>query len=165
MSEWNLQNALMAYRSAVASMTAEDPDAEIEDVTGDSVADVEAALRRIVVKIQDAQDMATTARQRATEAGERARRFDARAARLKGVVMACMDAMGWRKREWAEATVSLRAPQLGVLITDEAALPEELVRVKVEPDKAAIKALLQQGVVVPGAVLANGMPSLIIKGT
>jgi len=165
MSEWNLQNALMAYRSAVASMVAEDPDAEIEDVTGDSVAEIEAALRRIVVKIQDAQDMAAVARQRATEAGERARRFDARVARLKGVVMACMDSMGWRKREWAEATVSLRAPQPGVLITDETALPEGFIRVTRAPDKEAIRTALKGGAAVPGAVLANGSPSLAIKGT
>lgn len=162
---WRLQNAMMALRSAAASMMDEDPDAELDlaDMP-EEVAAVESVCRRIVVKLQDAQDIAAQARARAAEAGERARRYDARVARYKGLLLAAFDAMGWRKQEFPEATVSLRAGQPGVVIMDETAIPEGFIRVKREPDKEAIRTALKAGETVDGAVLANGAPSVQIRG-
>jgi hypothetical protein len=47
-------------------------------------------------------------------------------------------------------------------ITDEKALPDDCFRVKREPDKALIKARLNRGEDIPGAVLVTAPPSLVI---
>jgi hypothetical protein len=47
-------------------------------------------------------------------------------------------------------------------ITDEKALPDDCFRTKREPDKALIKARLNRGDDIPGAVLVTAPPSLVI---
>jgi hypothetical protein len=47
-------------------------------------------------------------------------------------------------------------------ITDEKALPDDCWRTKREPDKALIKARLNRGDDIPGAVLTQAPPSLVI---
>jgi hypothetical protein len=47
-------------------------------------------------------------------------------------------------------------------ITDEKALPDDCFRTKREPDKALIKARLNRGDDIPGAVLVQTPPSLVI---
>jgi hypothetical protein len=47
-------------------------------------------------------------------------------------------------------------------ITDEKALPDDCFRTKREPDKALIKARLARGDDIPGAVLTQAPPSLVI---
>jgi hypothetical protein len=47
-------------------------------------------------------------------------------------------------------------------ITDEKALPNDCFRIKREPDKALIKARLNRGDDIPGAVLTQAPPSLVI---
>jgi hypothetical protein len=47
-------------------------------------------------------------------------------------------------------------------ITDQKALPDDCWRMKREPDKALIKARLNRGEDIPGAVLVTAPPSLVI---
>lgn len=164
-TEWKLQQAISALRGGIANMQAEDPEAviDIETEFPETVEEVEAAIRKIVARAQDAEDMADAARKRATEAGERARRFETRGKRYRGVIMGAMDAMNWRKKEFPEATVSLRAPQEGVEIIDETELPQGFVKVTRSPDKSAIRTALKAGETVPGAVLTPGLPGLMIR--
>lgn len=157
-TEWRLQMAVMALQSGLASMAEEDPDAMLPDAE----ADVDAILRAVIVKIQDAQDMANAAKTRAEEAGARVKRFQARADRYRGLILTAFDAMAWKKKEYPEATVSLRQGAAGVVITDESKLAPEYLRTTVAPDKTAIKADLVAGVVVEGAELGNGLPSISI---
>lgn len=164
-ADWKLQQAVMALRSGANAVLAEDPDAHLLDGVDlvDEVGAVEFAMRQIVRETQDAQDIAAAARHRATEAAERARRFEARALRYKGLLLAAMDAMGWRKKEWPEATVSLRAGQPNVIITDETQLPEIFIRIRLEPDKESLRAALKDGASIPGAALTNNLPSVQIR--
>ena len=158
-SEWQLQQAVMALQSGLAGMAAEDPDALLPEATGD----VDAALRAVIVKVQDAEGMADAAKQRATDAGIRAKRFQARADRYRGLILTAFDALGWIKREYPEATISLRQGKKGVFITNEKALAAEYLTTSTTPNKAAIKEALDVGVVVEGAEMANGMPSISIR--
>jgi len=163
-ADWKLQQALMALRSGANAILAEDEDAFLSfDELPDELAAVDKALCQVVRQVQDSDDMATAARYRATEATERARRFEARRDRYKGLILAAMDTMGWRKREYPEATISMRAPQPGVQIIDETELPEGFIKTKREPDKAAIRTALNNGLAVPGAVLSNGLPAVQIR--
>ena len=165
MSGWKLQQAISALHHGIEMMKSDDPDAII-DIDADfpeTVEAVEAAMRRIVQHLQDSEDAAEQAGKRATEAGERKRRFEARAKRYRGLLMGAMDAMGWRKKEWPEATVSLRAPQAGVDIIDETELPQGFVKITRTPDKTAIRAALTAGEIVPGAALTPGLPGLMVR--
>ncbi len=163
-ADWRLTSALTALYAGASRLREEDPDAEIELGDLDAAEDVESAARALIRAIQQADDMAGMAKKRADELTTRVKRFQDRSARYRGLLLSTFDAMGWKKREWPEATVTLRAGNPGVVVTDEAAIPEEYVRVTRSPDKPAIGADLKAGVVIPGAALANGMPSLQIRG-
>ncbi len=164
-ADWKLQQAVYALRSGAQSVLTEDPDADLSLMPelAEDMAALETAMRQLIRQTQNAQDIATCARQRASEANDRARRFEARAGRYKGLMLAAMDAMGWKKREWAEATISVRSGQPNVIITDENLLPQEFTRTKIEPDKESIRTALKTGETVPGAVLSNNLPSLQIR--
>ena len=158
-TEWRLQQAVIALQAGLAGMAQEDPDAVLAEDAGD----VDAIIRAVIVKIQDAQDMAEAAFSRAHDVTIRAKRFQARADRYRGLILTAFDALEWKKREYPEATVSLRQGSPGVVITDESKLAPEYLRTTVSPDKTAIKADLAAGVIVEGAELANGMPSISIR--
>lgn len=74
--------------------------------------------------------------------------------------------MNWaevRKVEMPIATLSIRAGQSRVIITDEARLPEQFVRIKREPDKHLIASHLKAGEPVDGAELSNSEPVLSVR--
>lgn len=93
----------------------------------------------------------------------RKRRFEARADARKKLVHAALDVSGLRKIERPAYTASIGASPVSVIITDDGAIPDNLVRVKREPDKTAIKKALQAGENVPGASLSNGGETLSIR--
>lgn len=70
-----------------------------------------------------------------------------------------------QKAERFRATVSIRPGSLSVLIVDEAEIPSQLMREKVTraPDKAAIKAQIEAGVEVPGAVIERGDDTVSVR--
>jgi uncharacterized secreted protein with C-terminal beta-propeller domain len=76
-----------------------------------------------------------------------------------------MQATGISKISCPLFSITLREPSDQVLITDEAAIPDEYVRVKtqVSPDKPAIAKALKEGKEIPGASLVKGSHGLIIK--
>lgn len=164
---YRLSQALAAIQSGLRQMAEEDGEISTDVAADfpDEAAALEEALQGVVTGYLGATELAKAAKARATDAAARAQRFDNRAARFKGIIQAAMHAMDWRKREWPEATVSLRAPQPGVQIIDETELPEAFVRIARSPDKEAIRAALKAGETVPGAALTNGMPGIQIRST
>ena len=84
---------------------------------------------------------------------ERAKAAKAKAESLKRYLT---DALAGQKFKTTRVQVTFRASQ-SVNITDEAALPQEYVRVKTEtaPDKTAIKEALKAGIAVTGAELVD----------
>lgn len=164
---WRLQQAIAALQAGVRAAVEEDGDLSL-DVAADLPEEAEAleqALRGVVASYQRDTELAAAAKAAAENAAARARRFADRAQRQKGIILAAMDAMAWRKKEWPEATVSLRAPQPGVQIIDDTLLPEAFVRIARSPDKETIRAALKAGNAVPGAVLTNGVPGIQIRSS
>ena len=76
-----------------------------------------------------------------------------------------MGEMGLTKLQAPDFTATLSAGRPKVTITDEAAIPADLSRVKREPNKTAILAALTAGREVPGAELANPQPVLTLRTT
>lgn len=87
------------------------------------------------------------------------RRIDA----LRLLAFKIMEAAALKSAELPEATLSIRAGQQKVIITDETQIPDALFKIKREPDKTAIKEKLKSGEVVAGAQLSNAEPSLTIR--
>jgi hypothetical protein len=70
-----------------------------------------------------------------------------------------------QKAERPLATVSIRPGSLSVRIVEEADIPSQLMREKITraPDKAEIKAQIEAGVEVPGAVLERGDETVSVR--
>ena len=90
-------------------------------------------------------------------------RHEARAERLRGLILWAMQEVGIPKHEAPDLTISVTKPRPGVVITNEGLLPFHCIKTVTSPDRAAIKAALEAGEEVPGAELQNGAPSLTIR--
>jgi len=98
-----------------------------------------------------------------TEMRERRDRYERRIEAARTLAFKLMQQAGVRKIVLPIATLSIRAGQPKVIITDEAALPAEYIRIRKEPDKIAIKEQLARGDHVPGAELSNAEPTLAVR--
>jgi len=90
-------------------------------------------------------------------------RYELRIEAARTLALKLMQQADVRKIELPIATLSIRAGQPRVIITDEAALPEHCIRTKREPDKVAIKEQLAGGQAVHGATLSNSEPTLAVR--
>lgn len=167
-SSYAIEQAMSAWQSARARLLADDPDlagdeAALSGLLGPESGDVKDILARLLRASQHAKDMAELAHEQAARIAARQKRYAARAEGLRGTAFAIMDAMGERRIELPDMTVTIRAGGVSCAITDADALPDEYVRITRAPDKAAILADLKQGVVIKGAELSNGLPSIQIR--
>jgi len=97
------------------------------------------------------------------EVRERQQRFEQRGEAMRAMAFKLMNAADVRKIELAQATLSIRAGQPKVIVTDEAALPPDCIRIRREPDKIAIKEHLARGEPVAGAELSNREDVLAVR--
>lgn len=169
MNPYRITQALAAIQSGLRQMAEEDGEISTDVAADfpDEAAALEDGVRGIIRDIQATAALAEAAKAQERNLTARRTRFEAREQRLRGVLMAVMDTMEWPKREWPEATVTLRKGAPGLVITDEAVLPDAFVAVKTvrTPMRKEIAAALKDGQEVAGAVLTNGMPQLSIRGT
>jgi len=90
-------------------------------------------------------------------------RFDRRQEAMRMLALKLLFAAGATKPiEFPEATYSIRNVPPSVVITNEAALPDAACKFKREPDRAAIKDMLQVGPI-EGACMSNGSKTLAIR--
>lgn len=119
----------------------------------DSLTEDLFAAETIIAAIKDRLDALTT----------RKRRIESQRDKIRDLMRDCMNIAGERKIVLPQATISLGAKSPKATITDESLLPDELMRVKREPDLRAIAERIKAGGCVSGAVLSNGGESLIIR--
>jgi hypothetical protein len=100
---------------------------------------------------------------RMANAKARRDRFEQRSDAVRQLMFKLMTHAGLRRVVLPEATLSIRAGQPRVIITDETLLPPDCVRVRTEPDKVAIKERLARGEPVPGATLSNSESVLSVR--
>ena len=165
-SAWQLESAIATFQACRARIQNEDADDTDPAMIGDAQAtedEVRAMLRRVIRAAIEAQAFADACAERMNDLAARRDRFKARADNLRMTAFAVMDALGDRKIVEPEFTASIGKPRLGLVITDETAIPDQYVRTTRTPDKAAIKAAIEQGNVVPGAEVANGMPTFSLR--
>lgn len=96
---------------------------------------------------------------------KRYKRLLALADAKRRVVLSAMDRAGIKRIDAPDLTITTGSSKPSVIITDEGALPDQFVRIKREPDKAALGKALADGVSIPGALLSNGGKHLIVRST
>lgn len=94
---------------------------------------------------------------------ERQARYEKQADAARAVIATLMDVAGLDKLALPVATLSLRSPQASVDVIDADALPQGFFETVRKPLRTEIKAALMAGETVPGATLALGETSLMVK--
>ena len=154
-----LYEVVQEYRAQLDALAELDLDAQTYADTLESMdGDLKDKLRAVIAYSLDLEIEATGAAAASKRMKERAESLDNRVKWLREYALRAMEATGLGEistDEWA-AKVAKKPPS--VVIADGIELPAEYVRttVKTEPDKAALKAALTAGAVVPGVSLVAG---------
>jgi len=141
----------------------DDFDAEAFLDTLDGETDAADIADRLLAELADAEAMAEAIRGQEADMKARRQRYDMRGEAFRRQLLNLLDAIGEKKIERPRATVSRRAGLPSVQITDEAAVPSQLCKTTVTPDKAAIKAQLMAGETVPGAQIVVGDDGVTVR--
>ena len=165
-SAWTIQ-AVMAIANATLERMAKDgtldtDEAALMEALRDAGADVDGLLVRLCRAGDEAKANRVAVDQRINALHARYDRYQRQLDEYRAAVNAILDSLGLSKWRHAEFTVSVSAGRPGVVVTDVDALPAEYVRVTKSPDKAAIKAAMEQGEVINGAEWQNPRPTLRI---
>lgn len=167
-SPYALEQAMSALLATRQRLLQEDPDLASDErlfsdmLEGES-GDAMDILHRVLRSAVYAEDMADAIGSRIDDLKVRHARFVGRSQALRGAAFAALDALGLPKLELPDLSASVRAGQPAVVITDEAALPDEMFRTTRAPNRTAIGEALRAGTEVPGAGLSNNLPSIQIR--
>lgn len=93
----------------------------------------------------------------------RAVRYKDKAEGLKSLIQMLMAEANVKKITLPEATISTVKPRTSVDVLDVDALPQGYFKTERKADKAAIKAAIETGELIPGAALVTGEPSITIR--
>lgn len=162
---WRLQQAIGALHGGIRSLLEQDADlgVDINEALPDEAAAVQDAIVGVLRASRDADAQADAAAAMEKDIADRKRRFVARKERLRGIAFAAMDALGIRKMELPDMTVSVAPGRASLQITDETAIPDQYWRVTRSLDRTLIAEELKHGVVIDGAELTNAAPNLTVR--
>lgn len=166
-SPFAVQRALTELHEAQERLLAIDPDIGADaKLLIDSLEGMTDGLE-VIDRLADA---AIAADLLAQATKEHAARVVARAARterqnkwLRDQIMAILQTLGIAKLQRPGYSATIQAGSPGVVITDETALPDALVRIRREPNKTAIGDVLKSGGTVTGAELRNAAVHLRLR--
>ena len=139
----------------------DDPDCLLDTLEGET--DVHEQLAELIRSANLDKAMAQGIKGLIDQLKDRAGWLSERHDKKCRVCLNYMADLGLKKVEAYDMTILRRPVQPGCVVTDETLLPEEFMRVKREPDKAAIRKALQDGQSVPGAQLGNQAEILHVK--
>ena len=166
-SAWTIQTVLAIAEGTLNRMEAEGvvttDEEELMAALREDGADVDTLLLRLARAQDEASKNAEAIGERMDALANRRERFKRQREEYRGAIYGILDVLGVTKWKHAEFSVSTSAAKPGVVVTDEAALPDEFVRISRSPDKSALAEALRSGQVVPGAELRNSLPTLTIR--
>lgn len=140
---------------------AEDDELRADTIEGET--DAYRVLGKIVAIERDANSMIAAINERAKELSARKERYNRRKDAMRALLLRLLKAADLSKVSLPEATVSVGKGRAGVEIIDETLLPDNVVKLKREPDRMAIKAALDAGQEVPGAALKVGNETITVR--
>lgn len=93
---------------------------------------------------------------------ERQARLSGGAQKMRGAILAVMQAAGRKRIAAPDMTINVLPGQPGVVVTDIDAVPEEFVKVEKSPRMREINAIIKSGGEVPGTAPRNPTPYLAV---
>lgn len=167
MSSHNLPAAVAAHNQLVERIRAAFPDADDETLAGsvESVTELDAAIVAVLRQAIEREAMADALAAMMKQMAERKKRLEDGASALRRAVLDAMLSVGWRKlpAPVPDFTVTVGNGTPKLVITDEAAIPFDLLEVVSKPNRAAIKDALKSGREVNGAAFGNAEQHLIVS--
>jgi hypothetical protein len=150
--------------AAIREVAEGDADALLDTLDGETdAADVARALVRLHVEVSG---LMVGAKAMKDHYARREKALIERDDAIRRELARLMDAVGERTLRLPEATVSVRQGRPELILPDDlSGLPDDLIRVKREADKVAIRNALDEGREVPGVMLGNAAPVLTIRST
>lgn len=171
-SAWKIMKALAAWKQAqdeLLTISLDDDEGELSGSLEQTLTDIDDVLERLNRAERHAGDMAQACEFRANLTRDRGARWAERRTKLRGIIQALMVELDMKRFERADLLVVVTKGRDGVIVTDEAKVPQEY---KVEHpatwsvDKrkllAALKSAGETGEVIEGAELRNGAPGLTV---
>ena len=154
-----LYECVAEYRAQLDALAELDLDAQTYADTLESMdGDLRDKLRAVIAYSLELEIEATGAAAASKRMKERAESLDNRVKWLREYALRAMEATGLGEISTDEWAAKVAKKPASVVIAEGVELPAEYVRttVKTEPDKAALKAALTAGTVVPGVSLVAG---------
>ena len=172
-SAWALERAMSIAMQAIATISEADPDtdeAAFLAIVRDAGVDVHGLMLRLCLAADEDGTNAEACKKREADTAARRQRFsrheEAKRAAIFGILQALPELFPDGKFKHALADASIRRGKDGIIVTDEAKLPDRFVKTEKTPMKAEIaEAILKDGEIVPGAEKRNGSPYLHLKTT
>jgi Gp157 protein len=126
--------------------------------------DMNDVLVRLVEEAITSKSLVIAITDRFDRLAERRARIRRRVDFLRGLILQIMQAANLKKIELPEVTLIQRASQPQIVgEVDADALPDDLVTIKREPNRTAIREALQAHRELPGLSLGNAPPSLQVN--
>lgn len=110
-----------------------------------SESNLDEALEGLISYEAEATAMAGAIATRIANLETRQKRYERRSQAAREVMRALLQTANVRKRELPEATVSLQAGRARTVVIDATAVPDELCRIKKEPDLTKIGKFIEAG--------------------
>lgn len=154
-----------AYREFAAAIRAEfgEDDELVADVL-EGETDFADVIGTLIEADAEAKAFAAACRELERSYRARAASYAARSEAIAGRIHQLLQSAGLRRFEHAAGSVSIRPTPRRVIVSAEPDdLPPEFQRLKVEADKVALKAALEDGREIPGAFLGNGGETIAIR--
>lgn len=144
------------------TLCGDDEEAFLDSLDGE--ADTTDAARRVLRWANEQEAQAEAMKGLADTYASRAKVLMGRKDGARNALFHFLEYLGVKSMQLPEGTLSIRAgtPSLAGE-ADPATLPDDLVRIKREADRTAIKKALEAGRVVEGYALSNGAPSLSVR--
>jgi len=131
--------------------------------TLDAETDVLDLVGQVLKELSDAEAGMIACQEMVKRYNERKSLMDLRKVRLNKILKTVMLCCDETKIPHPLATVSLRNGMQSVVIKDEKAIPTQLCKTTVTPDKAEIKKQLKAGVEIDGAELVTGQQTISVR--
>jgi len=156
-----LKHELIAMLAAHPALADDD---DLRADTFDAELDFPEAIERLVDRLYEREAYAASNDALASQYDARAGKHRAAVLSLRAILLSLLNAARAKSVRLPKkgSLVSVGYKQPKVIITDEAAIPGDLVRVTREPNKRAIGDRLKAGEQVPGAILSNAEPHVRI---
>lgn len=155
-------------RLEIETMLREYPELTDDDVLRadmlEGLTDIKEVLANLVALIGNTKALGAGLHGYIKDLLAREERYEHRQEFLRDLIYRVLDSSQLKKVELPHATLSLRAnPQRLIGDADASALPDELCNIKRTVDRKAVRAAIEAGKEIPGFVLSNAAPSLMVK--